>query len=55
MSRVAEGPEHDVPLLGEHTDAVLKRLLHLDDAALAELTAAGVIGDAADAPAETGS
>jgi crotonobetainyl-CoA:carnitine CoA-transferase CaiB-like acyl-CoA transferase len=56
MSRVAEGPERDVPLLGEHTDAVLKRLLHLDDDSLAELTAAGVISDAADAPApETGS
>ena len=35
---------HHPPLLGEHTDAVLREKLGLDDAALAELRSAGAIG-----------
>jgi CoA:oxalate CoA-transferase len=34
------------PALGEHTDAVLRELCHLDDVALAELRREGVIGAA---------
>jgi formyl-CoA transferase len=43
LSKMAEGPEARVPWLGEHTDEVLKEELGLDDAALAELRAAGTI------------
>ncbi|HVX18519.1 MAG TPA: CoA transferase [Acidimicrobiales bacterium] len=43
LSSVAEGPETRVPWLGEHTDTVLATELGLDEAALAELRAAGVI------------
>jgi crotonobetainyl-CoA:carnitine CoA-transferase CaiB-like acyl-CoA transferase len=43
MSKVAEGPETPPPGVGEHTAAVLGAELGLDDAALAELRAAGVI------------
>ncbi|HVB93156.1 MAG TPA: CaiB/BaiF CoA-transferase family protein [Acidimicrobiales bacterium] len=43
MSRVAEGPEKFVPLMGEHTDTVLGSLLGLDDSAIDELVAAGVV------------
>ena len=43
MSRVAEGPEQRVPWVGEHTAEVLRAELGCDDAALAELRAAGVI------------
>ncbi len=44
LSKVSEGPETRVPWVGEHTDAVLRAELHLDDAELARLRAAGVIG-----------
>ncbi len=43
MSRVSEGPEHDVPLMGEHTDSVLVALLGLDDTAIDQLIADGVV------------
>jgi crotonobetainyl-CoA:carnitine CoA-transferase CaiB-like acyl-CoA transferase len=43
LSRVAEGPEVRVPWVGEHTDAVLRAELGLDDATLAKLRDAGVI------------
>lgn len=45
--RLSETPveyRHHPPLLGEHTDEVLAEKLGLDDAALAELRAAGTIG-----------
>jgi formyl-CoA transferase/succinyl-CoA--D-citramalate CoA-transferase len=38
---------HPGPLLGEHTDEVLGELLGLDHAALAELRASGITGEAA--------
>jgi formyl-CoA transferase len=43
LSRVAEGPVARFPSLGQHTDAVLRELLDLDDAELAGLRARGVI------------
>ena len=43
MSKVAEGPERFVPLMGEHTDSVLHSVLGLDDQAVDELIAAGVV------------
>ena len=43
LSKVAEGPETRVPWVGEHTDAVLRAELGLDDATLAKLRDAGVI------------
>ncbi len=43
MSRVTEGPERDVPLMGEHTVSVLSSVLGLDETAIDELMAAGVI------------
>jgi len=43
LSRVAEGPEVRVPWVGEHTDAVLRAELDLDDATIAKLRDAGVI------------
>lgn len=43
MSKVAEGPETPPPGVGEHTDEVLRAELGLDDDALAQLRAAGVI------------
>jgi crotonobetainyl-CoA:carnitine CoA-transferase CaiB-like acyl-CoA transferase len=43
MSKVAEGPEQFVPLMGEHTDSVLNSVLGLDDEAIDELIAAGVV------------
>ncbi len=46
MSKVAEGPERDVPLMGEHTASVLASVLGLDGATIDELLAAGVIGAA---------
>jgi crotonobetainyl-CoA:carnitine CoA-transferase CaiB-like acyl-CoA transferase len=45
MSRVAEGPESDVPHMGEHTVSVLGSVLGLDRMAIDELTADGVIGE----------
>jgi len=47
MSRVAEGPEKFVPLMGEHTDSVLTSVLGLDDQAIDELIAAGVVSKVA--------
>jgi formyl-CoA transferase len=44
LSKVADGPETRVPWVGEHTDQVLHEELGLDDAALARLREAGVIG-----------
>jgi crotonobetainyl-CoA:carnitine CoA-transferase CaiB-like acyl-CoA transferase len=46
MSRVVEGPETDVPLMGEHTASVLRTVLGLTDPAVDELMAAGVIAGA---------
>ncbi len=43
LSRVAEGPETRVPWVGEHTDAVLRAELGLDDADLAKLREGHVI------------
>ena len=43
LSKVSEGPETRVPWVGEHTDAVLRAELGLDDATLAELREAGTI------------
>jgi crotonobetainyl-CoA:carnitine CoA-transferase CaiB-like acyl-CoA transferase len=43
MSRVAEGPETDVPLMGEHTSDVLRDVLGLDQAAIDALVEAGVV------------
>ncbi len=43
LSKVSEGPETRVPWVGEHTAAVLRAELGLDDAELAELRARGVI------------
>jgi formyl-CoA transferase len=44
LSRVAEGPVAPFPSLGEHTDAVLRETLGLDDDTLARLRDEGVIG-----------
>ncbi len=44
LSKVAEGPETEPPILGADTDRVLRDELGLDDEALAGLRAAGVIG-----------
>lgn len=43
LSRMAEGPESRVPWVGEHTAAVLRAELGLDDATLAKLRDADVI------------
>ena len=43
LSRVAEGPVHRFPMLGEHTDAVLREILGSGDDDLASLRAEGVI------------
>jgi formyl-CoA transferase len=43
MSKVAEGPETDVPGMGEHTLAVLRDLLGLDEESIQELVASGVV------------
>lgn len=53
MSKVAEGPERFVPMMGEHTASVLGSVLGLDDAAIDELISAGVISKVEDAPAAT--
>jgi formyl-CoA transferase len=43
MSKVAEGPEHRMPWVGEHTTDVLQAELGLDDAELVKLRDAGII------------
>jgi crotonobetainyl-CoA:carnitine CoA-transferase CaiB-like acyl-CoA transferase len=43
MSKVAEGPESNVPFMGEHTVSVLRSVLELDSTAIDELVAAGVV------------
>ncbi len=43
LSAVAQGPDRAVPALGEHTDAVLRAELGLDDDAIAALRADGVV------------
>jgi crotonobetainyl-CoA:carnitine CoA-transferase CaiB-like acyl-CoA transferase len=43
MSKVAEGPETDVPSMGQHTVPVLRDLLGLDEATIAELVTSGVV------------
>jgi formyl-CoA transferase len=43
LSKVAVGPETRVPWVGEHTDAVLRTELGLDDATLERLRGTGVI------------
>jgi crotonobetainyl-CoA:carnitine CoA-transferase CaiB-like acyl-CoA transferase len=53
MSKVAEGPERFVPMMGEHTASVLGSVLGLDDAAIDELLSAGVISKVEEAPAAT--
>jgi len=45
LSKVAEGPESRVPWLGEHTRSVLHDELGLDDAAVDQLIADGVVTD----------
>jgi formyl-CoA transferase len=42
-SKLADGPEQRMPWLGEHTDAVLTAELGLDDAAIADLRARGIV------------
>ena len=43
MSRVAEGPERNVPLMGEHTGSILGSVLGLDEAAIEALVSDGVV------------
>jgi crotonobetainyl-CoA:carnitine CoA-transferase CaiB-like acyl-CoA transferase len=43
LSKVAEGPETRVPWVGEHTEAVLRSELDVDDDTLAKLRDRGVI------------
>lgn len=50
MSRVAEGPERNVPLMGEHTDTVLGSLLGLDQEMIEELISEGVVSRSKDRP-----
>jgi len=45
MSKVTEGPEKFVPMMGEHTASVLSSMLGLDDSTIDELIAAGVISN----------
>ena len=44
LSKMADGPETRVPWIGEHTDAVLRDELGIDDDELTALRADGVIG-----------
>ena len=45
LSKMAEGPESRIPWLGEHTRSVLHDELGLDDAAIDQLVADGVVTD----------
>ena len=47
LSRMQEGPDRQVPLLGEHTADVLRELLGVDNATVAEWVAEGVVQPAA--------
>ncbi len=47
LSKMQEGPDRDVPLLGEHTAEVLTGLLGADAATVARWTAEGVVRPAA--------
>lgn len=47
LSKMQEGPDRDVPLLGEHTGEVLGGLLGADAATIARWTADGVVRPAA--------
>jgi len=47
LSRMVEGPDRDVPLLGADTRSVLGELLGLDGATLDSLAADGVVQVAA--------
>lgn len=44
LGDLAGGPEAPGPLLGEHTDAVLRRVLGYDEGRIAALRAAGAVG-----------
>jgi crotonobetainyl-CoA:carnitine CoA-transferase CaiB-like acyl-CoA transferase len=48
MSKVAEGPERNVPLMGEHTEFVLDSVLGLDQATIEGLISDGVVSRARD-------
>jgi formyl-CoA transferase len=50
LSKMAEGPETRVPWVGEHTDALLRAELHLDDATLTKLREGGIIPPIAERP-----
>jgi len=54
LSRMQEGPDRQVPLLGEHTAEVLTELLGVDGATVAGWVADGVVQSAAPAPDPTG-
>jgi crotonobetainyl-CoA:carnitine CoA-transferase CaiB-like acyl-CoA transferase len=43
LSEVSEGPVQPSPCLGEHSEAILRELLGVDDAELARLRAAGAL------------
>jgi formyl-CoA transferase len=43
LSRMAEGPVRRFPMLGEHTEEVLRDALGLDDVELGDLREEGVI------------
>jgi crotonobetainyl-CoA:carnitine CoA-transferase CaiB-like acyl-CoA transferase len=44
LSNAPEGPVTSFPGLGEHTDAVLREVLELDDEEIAQLRASGTVG-----------
>jgi crotonobetainyl-CoA:carnitine CoA-transferase CaiB-like acyl-CoA transferase len=44
LSNAPEGPVTSFPGLGEHTDAVLREVLELDDDEIAQLRASGTVG-----------
>jgi crotonobetainyl-CoA:carnitine CoA-transferase CaiB-like acyl-CoA transferase len=45
MSKVAEGPERDIPYMGQHTSSVLSSVLGLHPTEIAELVSEGIIGE----------
>jgi crotonobetainyl-CoA:carnitine CoA-transferase CaiB-like acyl-CoA transferase len=54
LSKMQEGPDRQVPLLGEHTAEVLTELLGVDDATVAGWVADGVVRPAAPVPDHPG-